>query len=113
MPQLNYLGLHRKRWGLSQRELSNLAGHASRSVVSRLELGQAAPSLRFALACQTIFGVGVETLFPDFWEAQQDRVMRSAAAFDRRLEGRTDAMAVRQQALLAEMVQRAGNRPGA
>ena len=110
MPHLNYLGLHRKRWALSQRELSALAGHTSRSVVSRLELGRAAPSLRFALTCQTIFGVGLDELFPDFCEEHQDRVMRNAAAFDRSLAGRTDSRARRQQALLADMVRRADNR---
>lgn len=109
MPQLNYLGFHRKRWALSQRELSALAGHSSRSVVSRLELGHATPSLRFALTCQTIFGVGVDVLFPDFYEEHQDRIMRSAAAFDRALAGRTDANAERQQELLADMVRRAAN----
>jgi transcriptional regulator with XRE-family HTH domain len=110
MTHLNYLSLHRKRWALSQRELAGLLGHASRSVVSRLELGGGRPSLRFALACQTIFGLGVAELFPDLFEQHQDDVMRRAAVFDGRLRDKADASSARKRELLADMVGRALSR---
>ena len=110
MTHLNYLSLHRKKWALSQRELAGLLGHASRSVVSRLELGGGRPSLRFALACQAVFGLGVADLFPDLFDQHQDAVMRRAAAFDAQLRGRTDPASVRKRELLAAMVERALSR---
>lgn len=110
MTHLNYLSFHRKRWALSQRELAGLLGHASRSAVSRLELGGGRPSLRFALACQTIFGLGVAELFPDLFEQHQDDVMRRAAALDERLRGKTDQNAARKRELLGDMVERALSR---
>lgn len=106
MPHRNYLGLHRKRWALSQRELALLLGQASRSVVSRLELGRGRPSLPFAIRCQAVFGVGIADLFPELFEDNHDQVMRHAADLDLRLRGRTDAGSARKRALLLEIVAR-------
>jgi len=109
MSQRNYLSLHRKRWALSLRELALLLGHASRSVISRLELGQGRPSLPFAIRCEAVFGVGVAELFPDLFEENHDVVMRHAARLDLQLRGRTDAGAARKRALLLEMIGRTPN----
>lgn len=109
MSHRNYLSLHRKRWALSQRELALLLGHASRSVISRLELGLGHPSLPFAIRCETVFGVGVAELFPDLFEENHDLVMRRAAHLDLRLGHRTDAGSARKRALLGEMVSRVPN----
>lgn len=109
MSHRNYLGLHRKRWALSQRELALLLGQASRSVVSRLELGLGRPSLPFAIRCEAVFGVGVAELFPGLFEENHDHVMRHAADLDVRLRGRTDAGSARKRALLLEIVGRMPN----
>ena len=106
MSHRNYLSLHRKRWALSQHELALLVGHASRSVVSRLELGQGRPSLRFAIRCEAVFGVQVAELFPDLFEENHDAVMRQAAHLDLQVRGRTDAGSARKRALLLEIVGR-------
>ncbi len=113
MSQRNYLSHHRKRWALSQRELALLLGHASRSVVSRLELGHGRPSLPFVIRCEAVFGVPVGDLFPDLYDGNLDVVMRQAAVLDRQLRGRTDAGSERKRALLLEMVGRAPNREAA
>ena len=109
MSHLNYLALHRKRWALSQRDLALLLGHASRSVVSRLELGHGRPSLTFAIRCEAVFGVGVAELFPDLYEENRELVMRRAADLDRRLHGHGGVVADRQRRLLREMVERTPN----
>tara|TARA_R110002051_G_scaffold154470_3_gene226623 strand:+ start:502 stop:843 length:342 start_codon:yes stop_codon:yes gene_type:complete len=106
MTYRNYLSLHRKRWALSQRELALLLGHESRSVVSRLELGQARPSLPCALRCETVFGVGVAELFPDLIEETREVVMRQAARLDLQVRDRTDAPSARKRTLLLGMVER-------
>ena len=107
MTHRNYLSHHRKRWALSQRELALLLGHASRSVVSRLELGHGRPSLPFALRCEAVFGVRTADLFPDLCADHHEAVMRQAARLDRDLRGRPGAGAARKRALLLEMVGRA------
>lgn len=109
MSHRNYLSLHRKRWALSQRELAQLLGHASRSVVSRLELGLGRPSLAFAIRCEAVFGVRVSELFPDLFEENHDLVMQHAARLDLQLRGRADAGAARKRALLLEMIGRVPN----
>lgn len=109
MSYRNYLSLHRKRWALSQRELALLLGHASRSVVSRLELGHGRPSLRFAVRCEAVFGVRVAELFPDLVDEHHDAVMRQAAHLDLQVRGRTDAGSARKRALLLEIVGRVPN----
>lgn len=109
MNQRNYLSLHRKRWALSQRELALLLGQASRSVVSRLELGQGRPSLPFAIRCEAVFGVRVAELFPDLFEENHEAVMHQAAHLDLQVRGRTDAGSARKRALLLEIVGRAPN----
>lgn len=110
MSHRNYLSLHRKRWALSQRELALLLGHASRSVVSRLELGHGRPSLPFVIRCEAVFGVRVSDLFPDLFDDNHDVVMRQAAHLDLQLRGRTDAGAARKRALLLNMVGRTPSR---
>ncbi len=109
MSHRNYLSLHRKRWALSQRELALLLGQASRSVVSRLELGQGRPSLPFAIRCEAVFGVRVAELFPDLFDENHDAVMRQAAHLDLQVRDRADASAARKRALLLEIVGRVPN----
>ncbi|HET7137299.1 MAG TPA: helix-turn-helix transcriptional regulator [Gaiellaceae bacterium] len=63
--ELSMLRSFRMRAGLSQQELAN-AVSASRTTVSRLELGRAIPSVTLALALARSLGVTVEELFaPD------------------------------------------------
>lgn len=66
MPQSplgSYLKSHRKRSGLSQKQLAELLGYDSRSVVSRHECSNSMPSLEIVLAYQAIFRVPVSDLF--------------------------------------------------
>lgn len=107
MSHTNYLSRHRKRWALSQRELALLLGQASRSSVSRLELGAGQPSLRFVVRCELIFGVSAAELFPQLYEQNHDLVMRRAARLDTHLRDRADASSARKRELLSAMINRA------
>src|SRR5438128_11820358 len=60
------LRAYRRTWGLSQRELAEILGFASRTQVSRIEHGKRVPVLETALACSTLFGVSLDELFPQF-----------------------------------------------
>ncbi len=59
----NNLRTHRKRSGLSQRELGLLLGYKNQWQVSRHERSQTAPPLTTALAYQAIFQQPVSVLF--------------------------------------------------
>lgn len=72
------LRTHRKRSGLSQKELANLLGYRNAAVVSRLERGQCPPRLWQFLALEVIFGKALAELFPPLFVNVEDDVMRRA-----------------------------------
>ncbi len=73
-----YLRTYRKRSALTQDELSILLGCKSGVSVCEYERLTAQPSLETALACQAIFGVSVEELFPSIYEKVVDDVVKRA-----------------------------------
>ena len=78
----NYIVTHRKRSGLSQREVAFLLGCQSGTKVSRYELFRRKPTLEGALACEVVFGVSVRELFAGVYQKVERGVVRRA----RRLE---------------------------
>lgn len=107
----NYLAFHRRRNGLTAQDLAELLGYSHRSTVRRCEMGERTPTLRFALACQVVFGVTPADLFPGLFGRIEDRVLSSAAGLDRRLRNRKDEGAGRQRKLLLRIVERSNSRP--
>lgn len=67
-PLVSYLRAHRKKSGLTQRELARLVGNSNEATVSRHERGSI-PSLRIALAYATVFQVRAADLFPALHQA--------------------------------------------
>src|SRR5205085_1827135 len=63
-PIANYLRTHRKRAGLSQRELARLLGYTDEGAISRHEQSQTFPPLFIAISYEIIFKAPVSTLFP-------------------------------------------------
>ena len=82
-----YLHTHRRRWGLTQKELSYLLGSKSGTRVSRLERQERQPSLAAAFACQVIFGIRPHELFPRLFAEAEEEVMRRAYDLHERLQG--------------------------
>jgi transcriptional regulator with XRE-family HTH domain len=59
----NYLKAHRKRSGLSQREIGKLLGYNDPGQVSRHEQSRSTPPLTIALSYEIIFKVSVSGIF--------------------------------------------------
>jgi len=111
MKHPNYLAFHRRRNGLTAQALAKLLGYAHRSAVRRCEVGERTPTLRFALACQAVFGVTPDQMFPGLYSHTEDAVLREGAVLDRSLKGKSGEVAARQRQLLLRMVERASERP--
>jgi transcriptional regulator with XRE-family HTH domain len=59
----NYLRTHRKKAGLTQREMGKLLGFSGAGQVSRHERSRSVPTLRNALAYESVFRVPVAEIF--------------------------------------------------
>jgi transcriptional regulator with XRE-family HTH domain len=59
----NHLKIHRKKSGLSQREIGLLLGYKDPGQISRHERSSTIPPLAVALAYESIFRVPVSTIF--------------------------------------------------
>jgi transcriptional regulator with XRE-family HTH domain len=75
-PLENYLRMHRRRSGLTQREIGFLFGCKDGATLSRYERRKRLPSLRIAIACGAIFKIPVTELFPGVRE-EVDRDLAS------------------------------------
>jgi DNA-binding XRE family transcriptional regulator len=73
----NYLRAHRRRCGLSQRDLGLLAGYRNEWQVSRHERSKTVPPLLVALAYEIVFQVPVAELFAGFQSAVNEAVVRN------------------------------------
>lgn len=103
----NYLAALRQRNALSEQELADLVGYASRSAVYRFERGERRPTLRFALACEVVFGEDPRKVFPGLYAKIEDAVLAHAARLDEAVRNQKGAAAARKRKLLLEMVERA------
>jgi transcriptional regulator with XRE-family HTH domain len=97
---------HRRRWALTQRELSHLLLGISKSAVSRYEAGTCFPPLKIVVALEVVFGLSPKSLYPHLYAEVEDGVMRQAADFSVRLEGATGTRAEIKQQLLADIIDR-------
>lgn len=86
-PLTHYLLTHRKRAGLSQRELAFLLGSKSGTKVSRHEQALREPSLRSALGYAAVYRVPVEDLFPGLAQAAEMKVIGRKQVLLRKLRG--------------------------
>jgi transcriptional regulator with XRE-family HTH domain len=107
-PLPNYLRTHRRRTGLSQKEVAALLGVASGSKVSRLENFARTPSVRTVFAYEIVFNSLASELFAGNYQtirlAVQDRARRMA----KQLSAQPDAQAgktLRKLALLRTIVE--------
>ena len=82
----SYLRYHRRRSGLTQRELAYLLG-LSDSAISRIERNLSQPTLTIALACQVLFGSSPFELFPDAFAQVEEAVKKRVKSLHDRLQG--------------------------
>jgi DNA-binding XRE family transcriptional regulator len=106
----SYLRSHRRRWGLTQRELAYLLGIKNGSVVSRMERQRRRPNLLVALACQVVFDIQTVKMFPGLFSEIEDAVMRRAYKLYDRLQGNKAASTRTKLDLLEDVLKRAVRR---
>ena len=101
-----YLRTHRRRWGLTQKELGGLLPGGSRRRVSLVERGITAPKAAELLAYAFLFGVPPRDLFPRFTERMVESVMERAAQMSKALENDSTALAEHKHGLLRRLPDR-------
>jgi DNA-binding XRE family transcriptional regulator len=84
----NRLRMHRRKAGLSQRELGQLVGYKRRWPVSRHERSRTAPPLLTALAYEAVFGVPVSAIFTGIHETVAQGIEQNIGAFEKELRDR-------------------------
>lgn len=101
-----YLRTYRKRFGLSQDELSYLLGCQSGVSVCEYERLTKRPSLEVALAGSAIFGVSVEELFPGIYEKVEKDVLERSRRMSEQLSEDNDTPVVKLKKRLLEAIDR-------
>ena len=104
---LTRLRTYRRSWGLTQRELAGLLGGRSPTHIARIEAGKRPPTTELALACQVIFGVPPETMFPREYAEIEERTMQGIYRFREGLLQTTNLSGVRKRELLDGAMKRA------
>lgn len=102
-----YLRTHRRKWGLSQKDLARLIGTIGCAQLSRYENSKRAPKVEVALACQVIFGVIPSIMFLDTYASVEEEVMRNMARMDEALENTTSLTGLRKRELFSLALGRA------
>ena len=85
----NYLRTHRRRAGLSQRDLGLLLGYKDSGLISRHERSKTTPPLIAALAYEVVFRVSVSALFPGIHAEVTRMIAGNLAAFEEQLQQRS------------------------
>jgi len=101
--------MHRRRWALSQRELSHLLLGISPSALARYEAGACVPPFKVVVALGIVFGSSAVELYPRLFAEVEDSVMQQAASFSIILENSTGTRAEIKRELLAAIGGRVSN----
>ena len=97
----NYVRTHRRRAGLSQKEMAFLLGCTSEAKVSRYERFVRQPTLETVLAYEAIFGAPARELFAGVYERARAEIQNRARALSENLDGEnTDASTARKREFL-------------
>lgn len=84
LPQ--YLRTHRRRFGLTQKEMAYLLGCEDAAKVSRYENLERLPPLKTALMYEAVFGIPVAELFAGVYQQVERETSKRARALMRKLE---------------------------
>ena len=81
----NDIRIHRRKTGLSQRDIGEVLGYLSEGPVARHEDGRRLPSLQVALGYELIFRVPVAEIFPGLRDEVSRTVEKQLAQLEERL----------------------------
>ena len=101
-----YVRSHRRRWGLTQRELALLVGLETATAISRIEKSKRPPTAATVIACGIVFSLPPDELFPSLHEEIEQAVLASATALREQLLGQPDELSVRKCVLLDQILLR-------
>lgn len=97
----NYLKVHRKKSGLSQREIAGLIGYRDPGQISRHERSESVPSLRAAIYYEVVFRAPLSTIFvgmhADIRQEIETKLQRLEAELQSRSAKDPDANVVAQK----------------
>jgi len=85
----NYLRLHRRKSGLSQRELAQIVGSLTEIPVSRHERSFTIPALLVALGYEVIFQVPISEIFPGLYQTVEAGIEERLAIMEDELQEST------------------------
>jgi DNA-binding XRE family transcriptional regulator len=85
----NHLRMHRRKSGLSQRQIGQLLGYHKDAQVSRHESSKAVPLLLSAFGYQVIFREPVHALFPGIYEDVRKSIERRLRELEANLHDTT------------------------
>jgi DNA-binding XRE family transcriptional regulator len=83
---VNYLRVHRKKAGLSQRELGIILGYSGKNSIYKHESFNSVPPLLMAFAYEVLFQEPASEMFPGIWETVEDAIEQSIANFESSLQ---------------------------
>jgi transcriptional regulator with XRE-family HTH domain len=101
---------HRMHWNFSVSALAEVLGGFSRAHIARVETGEGSPSLRLAFACQVLFGVPLDLMFPHIYAEVEDETRQCIAKAHKELLESTHPPDLHRRDLLALALQRGTNR---
>ena len=81
----NYIRMHRRRAGLTQRELEEVLGYGSEGPVSRHERFRDAPPLKMAIGYEIVFRVPIATLFAGLRDEMREGIEARLAQMEENL----------------------------
>lgn len=82
----NYLRTHRRRAGLSQKEVAYLLGCKNGSKISRYEHFSQTPSLKTAFSYEVLFRTSAKELFSGIFQQAEKEMFRRLGLLIRKLE---------------------------
>lgn len=95
---VNDIRIHRRKTGLTQRDVGEVLGYLTEGPVARHEDGRGLPSLRIAIGYEMIFGVSVSEIFAGVRDDVALLIERRLAQLEERLGQHSardrDAMAI-------------------
>jgi DNA-binding XRE family transcriptional regulator len=105
----NYVRTFRQRHVLTEDELAFLISQRSHTAVSRIEVGRRVPNLEGALALQVLFRQQPRQMFPGFYEAVEDGVMRRCKTLIDALADKADPRSVAKRRFLEGLAREDGS----